>query len=562
MILTHPYYEDCLEDWVKYRAVYTGGSYFVEKYLKKYSEREDATTFQARKEMSPVPAFAAAAVDEIKDSIFQRLSDVSRAGGPISYQQSVKGSGMGVDREGRSMTDFIGAFVLPELLSMGRVGIFVDMPEITGTTLADTANESPYIYTYKCEDIPCWDCDRDTYKNVLLTDYVYTYDKRTGLPTGRVERKRHMWIDDRGKVSVRYFDNFIERGSEIIKLDIDRIPFYIFDIRKSLLCNVANHQIALLSLGSSDVSYALSSNFPFYTEQYDPNEANAFLGTAGTAAPGTSLDGDTSKNRVVPTGPKRGRRYPKDLERPGFINPSSEPLEVSMKKQDQLKTEIRQLVHLAVSNLQTRNASAVSKDFDNRSLEAGLSFIGLELENGERRIGEYWSMYTKSKPPTINYPQNYSLKTDEERREEIKALKEIIPTVPSLTFKRIVAKRIAFLSVGLKVSDSELERIYKEIDKAPAISTTIEKDVEQGLVSKKVAAQILCYPEGDVEVANIEHADRLTRIATSQSQGLTNPSARGITDLGSQNDGSIEKKKANDNTQKGDVRKSQRGPNK
>ena len=48
-----------------------------------------------------------------------------------------------------------------------------------------------------------------------------------------------------------------------------RIPFILLDIGESLMKDVANHQIALLNLGSSDVSYALKANYPFYTEQQD-----------------------------------------------------------------------------------------------------------------------------------------------------------------------------------------------------------------------------------------------------------------------------------------------------
>ena len=48
-----------------------------------------------------------------------------------------------------------------------------------------------------------------------------------------------------------------------------RIPFVLLDIGDSMIKDVVNHQIALLNLGSSDVNYALKSNFPFYIEQKD-----------------------------------------------------------------------------------------------------------------------------------------------------------------------------------------------------------------------------------------------------------------------------------------------------
>ena len=70
-----------------------------------------------------------------------------------------------------------------------------------------------------------------------------------------------------------------------------------------------------------------------------------------------------------------GRRYGKGLERPGFIHPSSEPLEVSMAKQKELKEDIRTLIGLNLASLQSRRASAESKQEDVRTKEEGLSFI-------------------------------------------------------------------------------------------------------------------------------------------------------------------------------------------
>ena len=55
----------------------------------------------------------------------------------------------------------------------------------------------------------------------------------------------------------------------VIHLELERIPFTMMDIKGSLLKDVYKHQVALLNLGSSDVSYALKANYPFYIEQKD-----------------------------------------------------------------------------------------------------------------------------------------------------------------------------------------------------------------------------------------------------------------------------------------------------
>ena len=57
---------------------------------------------------------------------------------------------------------------------------------------------------------------------------------------------------------------------------------------------------------------------------------------------------------------------------------------------------------------------------DNQGLEAGLSYIGLVLENAERQIAEHWAAYEERNPlkrqiATIKYPDVYSLKTDADR---------------------------------------------------------------------------------------------------------------------------------------------------
>ena len=54
-----------------------------------------------------------------------------------------------------------------------------------------------------------------------------------------------------------------------MELELTRIPFVLLDIGDSMIKDVVNHQIALLNLVSSDVNYALKSNFPFYIEQKD-----------------------------------------------------------------------------------------------------------------------------------------------------------------------------------------------------------------------------------------------------------------------------------------------------
>lgn len=568
--IRHPYYTTSADDWYKWRLTYEGGSEFIDKYLKKFSVRESDTQFATRKSITYNPAFARAALDEIKNSIFQRLVDIRREGGSETYNNAIKGADSGIDLLGSSMNAFIGRKLLPELLSMSRVGVYVDMPEISGITIADAKDKRPYLYFYKTEDICSWTYDEDENNNefssILLRDYFFEYDDETGLPVGYSDRYRRIWKAE-GKVLVQYYDTNGKIDEQITVLDIPRIPFVLLEISNSLLQDVADYQIALLNLASSDISYSLQSNFPFYVEQFDPRADVQFIRKVGQDTPGTASDAGTGKVQEVKVGAGQGRRYPVGMERPGYIHPSSEPLEASMKKQEQLKQEIRQLVNLSVTNLVPQKmASAESKGYDQQSLESGLSYIGLELEHMERKVASFWDMYEKKGAATVNYPENYSLKSEADKIIETKALIEVLDIVPSKTYQKAVCREIANLVVGRKVTTEELEKIMKEVNSSKGMTADLEiiaKHVEIGIVDLETASEISGYPKGTVEKAAEDHAKRLARIAESQAakNEMVNGGARGVSDADDNPtaSGSKEKAASRDTTQDDKVTDKTRG---
>lgn len=542
--LMHPEYELSYEDWAKYRLTYEGGRLFVDQYLRKLSLREDTADFNDRKTITYCPAFAKAAINDIKNAIFQRTSDISRQGGPKTYLEAVNSLGGGVDLHGASMNSFVGCDILPELLSMGKVGVFVDMPADTGVTLQDRAGKRPYIYKYAAEDIRSWGFNQyGEIDRLLLRELIHTYDEITKLPTDCTTRFRFIYVEN-DHVVVKFFNEDSEQINRLgekeeveYRIRLRKIPFTLFQLPTSLLVDVADYQIALMNLASSDISYALKSNYPFYTEQYDFRTEQNFFRPSGeqqTDAEGTIADPDAAKTKEIRVGTSHGRRYPKDMERPGFIHPSSEPLKASMEKQKQMQQEIRLLVNLAVTGMSPKTmASAESKAMDNEGLESGLSFIGLVLEAGERQIAEFWSAYEGAKDvPTINYPKNYSLRSEEDRRLESEHLEELSSKIPSDAYKRKVAKRIALLTVGPYCSIEEINKINGEIEKAETTTTDpkeIIADLEAGLVSDETASVARGYKKGEVEQAKKDHAERLARIAAAQG-GMEGGAARGIPD--------------------------------
>jgi len=559
----HPSYTFHYPLWREWRLTYKAGRRFIDEYLERFSIRESDPDFDRRKKVTPIPAFAKAAVNDIKNSIFQRMVDTTREDGPPNYQAAVEGNDGGIDRRGGTMNWFIGDQILPELLTMKKVGVFIDSPPLREyETAASRTAVHPYLYRYCAEDILNWAWKTDSYQlelqAVLLRDTVDVVDSNTKLPTACVERFRLMWIGDNGKVHVQFYDKDDKKiGSEII-LNITKIPFVIFEISESLLMDAASYQIALLNLKSTDIAFALKSNFPFYTEQRDlqandlfkqhpnipqdtlipsPNDPTSLTHYDPTAAC-YSAPARTNGSEIL-VGTAQGRAYPKGAERPGFINPSTDPLKASMDLQSDLKEEIRLLINLALSNVKPQMASAESKAMDQAGLESGLSYIGLELEHGERQIGIIWAEYEQDKPPTIKYPERYSLKTDDQQQKEATDLKSQLFTAASTTYQKEIVKRIAIILLGTKVSSEKLAQILEEIDNAPA--STADPDVltihlENQLIGIKTASTISGYNPSESDQATKDHEARLARIALSQTKGagagaIDNPAARGIPDL-------------------------------
>lgn len=534
----HPEYDE--ENWTKYALAYSAGHDFVENYVKMFSNKEDATEFINRKAYSYTPAFAKEAINEVKNAIFQRISDVTRTGGSELFRKVFEGQFGGVDLKCSSMNAFIGRDLLPELLIKAKVGVFVDMPILYGDTKTVEKGNHPYLYHYKAEDILSWDVAYDAqgfyFTSVLLRDYVNVFDE--DLPADTEERFRLLRLVDGMVTCVFYNDEGIQcdvngvEGEVIYTINIPKIPFVVAELNQSLMADISDYQIALVNLASSDISYALRANFPFYVEQNDFRVNNNYM-----KQPEDTETGNSKQD----IGTMNGRQYPIGAERPAFINPSSEPLEASMKKQDTLKQEIRQLVHLALTNVEPKMASAESKAQDQHGLEAGLSYIGLELETLERQIAQIWAMYEGSgNEATIKYPKRYSLKSDEEKIAEAKTTGELIHRVPSLTFKKEIIKRVAGILLGDKVSAEVFDKIIKEIEEAKVLDAdpeTIIKDVEAGLVDAKTASETRGYPKGCAELAKKEHAERLAEIAASQSK-IQN---RGVKDMQNKEDAKKDK---------------------
>jgi hypothetical protein len=540
--LKHPHFISSEVNWMKWRLTAAGGSEFLRAYLVKYSKMEDDADFAIRKRISYVAAFAKKGLNKIRNAVFKRMVDITRSGGPRSYQDACTVKDVrGVDLQGSSMTAYLAREILPEMLSMAKVGVYVDMPPLPGPTVADKGDRRPYVYTYRAEHIRSWAVNRggdpSEFVAVLLEDSDYNCDDKWELlPFEMVTSYRYVWIDKlTGLVNVKFYNqDYDEKGvpfwaeGQPIELMIRKIPFVVFSISDSLLSDAADYQIALLNLNSADIGFALKANYPVYTEQVDWRSESPHLKQAGMAnqqsAQWDMMSSQVTVNadqvRQIRLGTMGGRQYPANLDRPGFIHPSSEPMQASMAKEEQMKREMDELITHSLSTLSpTQEAQRTSEEDDQT---AGLHYIGLALETGERKIAEFWAMYDGGEPAKISYPTDYTLTTEEERQKRATFYKEMIPHIPSKTGQREVAVKIVKTMLEGSSDPRDVEKAIAETKNAIVIYSDpegIKTDLEQGLVSRETASLVRGYPEGEAEKAKTEYEERLKAIQVSQSPG-------------------------------------------
>ncbi len=593
--IRHPAYLEDEMSWVDWRDTYNGGDRFVRKNLKRFSNRETLEDFANRKFYTPIQSFAKVAVNDVRNSIFQRLRDVYRREGSENYMKATAGEIGGVDNNGASMQQFLGIDVLTELLVMGRAGVYTDMPQLSGHhSVADEGNARPYNYMYRVEDILSWTVAKPEepgeFTAILLRDQGIDYNQGfvpgVRLPCGGFVRYRFLWVDPVDRmVRMKLLDdkdglldwdgNTITSGDGITRLELDRIPFTMLDIGGSLLKDVYKHQVALLNLGSADVSYAIKANYAMYIEQTDMRAVGTHL-KKSIDDEGTSNTSNNSKPGVeARTGVSYGRQYDMKADAPSFIHPSSEPLLASMKLQEKLEDDIRKLVNLAVQNKTGQRAiSAEAMKLSDQGLEAGLSYIGLVLEGAERRIAEHWAAYENKDPrkrqvATIKYPDRYSLKNDEDRIKEAKELAELMYTVPGVAVKKELSKNIVTALLSGKANTKTIDGIFAQIDKsnyATSDPDTIIRAHEAGLVGEQTASVALGFAPDEYVLAGNDHIARAEAIMKAQQAGKDpeeNMAARGLPDLDpDKKSGKGERDEANDTTLNISKKKPDRGEGK
>lgn len=532
--IRHPEYDALFSEWVKWRLCYQGGVEFRDGYLERYSKREEEPDFNQRKKITYIPAHARSAINIVRNALAVRIPEVTRDGSTLFDDVMATN----VDGFNRSINSFIVLDIIPLLLTQGKRFVVVDAPELVvpGGTRAEDSG-APYYYALNAENMLSWSYDtKGDFTAVLMELQRELVDDVTGLAYASEQIFRYMRLVPEGEVQdpdaaglsgPGVYVKTMDKSGKIVEdsrvLPIDRIPIVEFRLVASLMGEIAEHQIALLNLASTDMDFLFKGNFPIYTEQLAKSNAGIRPRGSKASQDGAGSGEDSIQSRESGTGPgsrqrrvgnAKGLSYHEDNDRPGFISPSVENLLASMEKQDVLVKDIRVLVDLALVSLSAKavEQSGASKMADRVGEEAGLAYLGRALEAGEREMAKLFHLMSGEESTTVSvtYPENYTLKTEAERIEEAEKMSKLRSAIRSPEYRKLVDSRVADILLRPVTSIEELEKVQKDIAEQEFIDDDKERaeivgrDSALGFVSDETASKMRGYPEGEVAKVTAE----------------------------------------------------------
>lgn len=177
--------------------------------------------------------------------------------------------------------------VLDEILSVGRGGTFIDMPDVPEditVAQAEILKIRPLWSYYQAEDILNWrKNEEDSYVLIVLREYVQR-DLDDEFATDQIEQYRVLDIDDTGFYRQRLFDQSGGRdGEDVYPLmngqKMTEIPFIEHGTFKPPLMDVADNNLHHYRL-QADLNHGLhfvALPTPWITG-VDPNEAPTTIG--------------------------------------------------------------------------------------------------------------------------------------------------------------------------------------------------------------------------------------------------------------------------------------------
>lgn len=532
----------------QYRLCYAGGEEYIRTNLHRINSRETIPDYNLRLQLAYSPNVARRELLRLQDALTRSVDAVQRVAPPQyhAFMEDVTCTGVGI-------SSFIKDTIIPELLQVAGAYVFFDRIG---------SSDKCVLSLIKRESIQNMRFDSETGEltGVTFRAQKAIYDEETNFPKGTKEVMMLLWKNPEGYVNL--VSDVGGKQETVTVYDVPSIPFVWAELPKCLLEDVIKNDVAILNLAASDLTYALNSNFAFFTEQVNSTDAVA-NGTVTSFEETPTGEYMEKTSPIVDIGVAHGRRYAQGLDRPGFINPSPDPLRVSMEKQSAIAAEIKELI--------LRNLA----DFDtNREADGGLSCIAAKLAEFETKLLNVWNMFFQKNISDcfIQYPSGYTLLSTKEIQELVDGNTEQLKNTCSITMKKTLLKQNAELLLRSRVNDGTLTEVYKEIDAAEVIildPNLIIKQHTEGIVGDVTATKLSGYSEDEAKRAQEDHMERLRRIALAQSPGNTEAilnGARGIDDMepgqGGNTSATVEKKiSQNENLNKEKRSKKTRGEN-
>ncbi len=531
--IRHPEWSMMADLWAKWRMVYEGGEEFINNFLQEFSRRERFDDFRVRRSITYNSNHAGAIIDIIRNAMTVKLPEVSRKGDE-KYEELMRTD---VDMQKSSMSTFIGLETVPLLLAQGKRFIGVDSPEIFDLAGVRTLAEDqgrPYVWPIDAEDILSWSYnDMGQFQTLLMRETVDQKDFETGLVRGSSQQFRYMRLLGEGDVDetldmsgpgvfVAVFDHESKLIGTPTVLNISRIPIVEFRLVDSLIRDIADMQVALLNLSSTDMSFLFRGNFPIYVEQVD--DAMATLKPAGSKREVTSPSEEISdRDRIVTDdkrpnvregGGQKGIAYPKEMDAPSFIAPTTDNLKASMDKQSMIAQDMRALIDLSLVSLSVKavEQSGKSKLADRMGQEAALAYIASVLESGEREVAQLFHEFLgmPNADFEVKYPEGFVLKSEDERHDEVIKLRELRSAVPSETYAKAVDERITEIMLKSISTPEEIAAAIEEVRNADYFDDdkqrreAISEDVQNKLLSRKTGSRLRGHDESEADEAMAE----------------------------------------------------------
>ena len=192
-----------------------------------------------------------------------------------------------------------------------------------------------------------------------------------------------------------------------------------------------------------------------------------------------ALQGDSGDYSAVEIGTNKGLRYPKDVNVPEYVSPSSENAEVYFKHIDRQVDKIFELAKLPAGSASFEGQSAVqqsgvSKAWDFNQTNSALSMKAANFEDGENK---QWQMFAKWEKKEwdgfVQYSREFNIQA---LVDDLNEAKETLKMGLGGLFATEVKKAIVKKKFPQK-PDDEIEKMVAEFSDTSSGETTFRSKV-------------------------------------------------------------------------------------